>query len=130
MATTAPQMVADANARIPTVTPHDAHDRADGRHRACCSTCASPPSGKRTSPEALQVPRGILEFKADPASPRHDPALDPVGQVIVFCRSGARAALAAATLTDLGYTDVLNMAGGITAWKEAGLPTVDAHADI
>ena len=47
---------------------------------------------------AVQVPRGILEAKADPASPRHDPALDPGRQVIVFCRSGARAALAGVTL--------------------------------
>ena len=48
----------------------------------------------------------------------------------MFCRSGARAALAAATLADLGFTDVSNMAGGLIAWKDAGLPTVDAHADI
>ena len=47
---------------------------------------------------ALQIPRGILEAKADPTSPRHDPALDPGKQVIVYCRSGARSALAAVTL--------------------------------
>ncbi len=50
--------------------------------------------------------------------------------MIVFCRSGARAALAASTLVDLGFIDVQNMTGGLTAWKDAGLPTADAHADI
>ena len=81
-------------------------------------------------PGSVQIPRGILEAKADPTSPRHEPALDPGRQVIVYCRSGARAALAGVTLKELGYTDVVNLAGGITAWKEAGLATDDAHADI
>ncbi len=48
--------------------------------------------------------------------------------MIVYCRSGARAALACATLKTLGYQNVANMAGGIGAWKEAGLP-VDEHHD-
>ena len=56
---------------------------------------------------AVQVPRGVLEFQADPASPAHNPALVPDGKVIVVCRSGTRATLAAATLMDLGYTDVV-----------------------
>jgi hypothetical protein len=42
----------------------------------------------------------------------------------------AVAVLAAATFADLGYADVLNMAGGLTTWKDAGLPTEDAHASI
>ena len=49
---------------------------------------------------AVQVPRGLLEFAADPTSPRHKPELDPTRRVIVYCRSGVRAALAAATLKD------------------------------
>ena len=81
-------------------------------------------------PGCVQIPRGILEAKADPTSPRHDPALQPDDQVIVYCRSGARSALAGLTLTELGYTRVLNLAGGITAWRESGLPTDDTHADI
>ena len=44
---------------------------------------------------AVQVPRGLLEFVADPASPRHKPELDTGRRVIVYCRSGTRAALAA-----------------------------------
>lgn len=129
MTTTAAQMIADANARIPGVTP------AEARDRFTAGTCVlldvrEPTEWETHIVGAVQVPRGILEFQADPASPRHNPALTADRQVIVFCRSGARAALAAATLTDLGFTDVLNMIGGLTAWKDAGLPTADAHADI
>ena len=83
---------------------------------------------------AVQVPRGILEFQADPASPphnaAHNPALDPHARVIAVCRSGTRATLAAATLMDLGFTDVVNLAGGMNAWKQAGLPTSEAHAGL
>jgi rhodanese-related sulfurtransferase len=56
--------------------------------------------------------------------------LAPERRVIVYCRSGARAVLAAATLEVLGYTDVASLDGGITAWSEAGLPTVEHHDDL
>ena len=79
---------------------------------------------------AVQVPRGILEFQADPASPAHNPALEPDRRVIVVCRSGTRATLAAATLMDLGFTDVANLAGGMNAWKKAGLPTAETHGAL
>jgi rhodanese-related sulfurtransferase len=74
---------------------------------------------------ALPAPRGLLEFFADPASPRHKPELDPGKRMIIVCASGARAALAAATLLDMGYTDVALLDGGQTAWQAAGLPTTE-----
>ncbi len=129
MAKTARQMVLEANALIPAVTPQDAFERLTAGS-AVVLDVREPTEWETHIPGCLQIPRGILEAKADPTSPRHDPALDPDRQVIVYCRSGARSALAGVTLTELGFTDVVNLAGGITAWKEAGLPTADAHADI
>ena len=79
---------------------------------------------------AVQVPRGILEWVADPSSPRHNPELDPARRVIVYCRSGHRAALAAATLKTLGYENVANLEGGFAAWQEAGLPASEHHDGI
>ena len=72
---------------------------------------------------AVPAPRGLVEFFADPTSPRHKEALDPAGRVIVVCASGARAALAALTLKDMGYEDVAVLDGGLKAWTAAGLPT-------
>jgi rhodanese-related sulfurtransferase len=43
--------------------------------------------------------------------------------VIVYCRSGARSALAAATLASMGYSDVAHLDGGITAWADSLRPT-------
>jgi rhodanese-related sulfurtransferase len=42
--------------------------------------------------------------------------------VILYCESGNRSAKAAAALKAQGYTKVLNLAGGIGAWQQAGLP--------
>ena len=74
-------------------------------------------------PGAVHVPRGLLEFKADPGLPAaHVKALDPAKKVVVYCASGGRSALAAKTLQDMGYPDVVNMQGGFGAWSQAGKP--------
>jgi len=75
---------------------------------------------------SVPAPRGLLEFLADPASPRHKSGLDPARRVIVVCASGTRATFAAATLKTLGYVDPVVLEGGIKAWTAAGLP-VNEH---
>jgi rhodanese-related sulfurtransferase len=80
---------------------------------------------------SVHTPRGLLEFIADPTSPRHKEQLDPAKRTIVVCASGARAALAAATLQDMGYDDVAVLDGGIKAWIAVGLPTTEhEYADV
>lgn len=74
--------------------------------------------------DGIHVPRGLLEFWADPAGPGHRPELDPRRRMIVYCAMGSRSALAAETLEVLGYRDVAHLDGGIAAWKRAGLPVV------
>ncbi|MGH9185037.1 MAG: rhodanese-like domain-containing protein [Acidimicrobiales bacterium] len=73
-------------------------------------------------PGAVHVPRGMLEFRADPTSPYHTEGFDPSRRVIVHCAAGGRSALAAAALQDMGYQNVAHLDGGFTAWKEAGRP--------
>ena len=73
-------------------------------------------------PGAVHVPRGMLEFHADPASPYHKKELEPSRRVILYCASGGRSALAGAALKELGYRDVAHLDGGFKAWTEAGLP--------
>ena len=69
---------------------------------------------------SVAAPRGLLEFFADPASPRHNQALDPGRRVIVVCASGARASLAALTLKTMGYQDVAILDGGLKGWTGPG----------
>ena len=76
--------------------------------------------------EALNIPRGWLEIRADPGSPASDPALSArrSGRILVYCTKGpgARSLLAVQTLSSMGYEHVAVLAGGLIAWEEAGLP--------
>jgi rhodanese-related sulfurtransferase len=80
-----------------------------------------------TIPGAVHVPRGMLEFRADPTSPYHDPALRPDRRVILHSATGGRSVLAAVTLARMGYRDVAHLEGGISAWIEAGHPTASGR---
>ncbi|HEX3431891.1 MAG TPA: rhodanese-like domain-containing protein [Rhizomicrobium sp.] len=68
---------------------------------------------------AATVPRGILESRADPSSPYHNPAFDKGKTVILYCASGARSALGGKLLKDMGYEKVFNL-GGFQDWALAG----------
>jgi len=68
---------------------------------------------------AVHVPRGMIEFRADPESPYYNKAFDRDKTVLVYCASGGRSALSGKTLKDLGYKDVRNL-GGFKDWAESG----------
>lgn len=71
---------------------------------------------------AVHIPRGLLEFQADSELPHHRGELQPDRRIILHCASGGRSALGADLLQQMGYTNVAHLDGGITAWKEEGLP--------
>jgi len=65
------------------------------------------------------VPRGMLEFRADPGSPFADDEFRFDRPVVVHCASGGRAALAGKLLQDMGFEKVYNL-GGFKDWKDGG----------
>lgn len=71
---------------------------------------------------AVNVSRGILEFRAGPQSAYHDPSFRTDRTVILYCASGGRSALAGKALQALGYTDVRNL-GAYKDAVDAGLGT-------
>ena len=73
-------------------------------------------------PGAFHCTRGMLEFWIDPASPYFKPIFSQDKKFVFFCGSGWRAALAAKTAQDMGLKPVASLAGGLVAWKAAGLP--------
>jgi rhodanese-related sulfurtransferase len=129
MAKTVADMVGEAMAHVPVVSPRDAAAERE-RGEVVFLDVREPVEWEHHIPGAVQVPRGLLEFAADPASPRHHEALQPDARVVVYCRSGVRAALAAFTLTTMGYENVRNLEGGFAAWQAADLPATEHHADI
>jgi rhodanese-related sulfurtransferase len=129
MPKTVAELLAEAHAQIENLAPQDAaREIASGA--AVVLDIREPVEWEQYIGGAVQVPRGLLEFAADPTSPRHKVELDPSRRVIVYCRSGARSSLAAVTLQTMGYTDVANLEGGINAWKEAGLPLAEHHSEL
>jgi sulfur-carrier protein adenylyltransferase/sulfurtransferase len=67
-------------------------------------------------PGALHIPRGNLESRVERAEPDHS------RPIVVYCAAGNRSAFAAKTLEELGYEDVVSLAGGFTDWKRNGFP--------
>lgn len=67
-------------------------------------------------PGAVNIPRGLLEFKLSgtPAYERRDL------KIVLYCKTGGRAALAACALHEMGYVSVQSVAGGIDAWVAQG----------
>jgi rhodanese-related sulfurtransferase len=129
MAKTAVDLVTEARVGLENISPNDAQaELASGK--TVLLDIREPVEWEEHIGGAVQVPRGLLEFAADPTSPRHKAELDPARRVIVYCRSGVRAALAASTLKTLGYEDVANLDGGIAAWKAAGLPLTEHHEGL
>lgn len=67
---------------------------------------------------AVNIPRGVLEFQVG----SHPALADACRPIVVYCHSGGRAALAALSLSILGFDEVRSLAGGIMGWNEANLP--------
>jgi rhodanese-related sulfurtransferase len=65
---------------------------------------------------AEHLGRGIIERDIEKVAPEKD------AEIVLYCGGGFRSALAADNLQKMGYTNVLSMAGGIKAWREANYP--------
>jgi rhodanese-related sulfurtransferase len=68
-------------------------------------------------PGAVHIPRGILEFCADPTLPAHRTELDPERRLVVYCAVGGRSAQATHFLRQNGV-EAANLHGGIRAWLQ------------
>ena len=96
MATSVKQMMEAANAAVPRITPAQAREMIVKGNTLVVDVRDAPEvekSGKVAG--AVNVSRGMLEFRADPDSPYHDKHFGKDKTVILYCASGGRSALAA-----------------------------------
>ena len=117
---TVQSMLAEADAAVPRISPDEAKGligRADVLFLDVREPGEVATSGK--VPGALAVPRGLVEFRADPTSPMHDAAFDRAKTIVAYCASGGRSALVGKVLKDMGYANVRNL-GGFKGWLDAG----------
>jgi len=120
------EMLAAANAAVPRINAGDLRKLASGGDVLIVDVRDAPElaaGGKVKG--AVHVSRGMLEFRADPESPYHNPAFRKDKTVVLYCASGGRSALAGKMLQDLGYQSVYN-AGAFKELSEAGLETEPA----
>lgn len=112
-------LMAAANAAVPRITPAEAREMIAAG--ALVVDVRDGPEVEKSGKVkgALHVSRGMLEFRADPATPYHAPELQHDRPVIVYCASGGRSALAGKVLKDMGYDKVFNL-GAFKDWTEAG----------
>ena len=120
------EMLAEANAAVPRLNPTEVRDMIGKRNVLIVDVRdALELAGGGKLKGAVNVSRGMLEFRADPESPSHNPEFQRGRAVLIYCGSGGRAALSGKTLKDLGYQSVYN-AGGFKELADAGLETEPA----
>jgi rhodanese-related sulfurtransferase len=126
MASSVQDMLAAANAAVPKLQPDQMREMMKKDNVVLVDVRDAPEvqqSGKIRG--AVNVSRGMLEFRADPTTPYHNPAFQKDKTIILYCASGGRSALSGKALQDLGYASVYN-AGGFKSLVESGLETEPA----
>ena len=116
------ELVAQANAEIETLSAEQAKQLWETGNVQLVDVRERHEWDAGHVPGAVHVPRGSLEFLADPAIPPHKPELQAGKKLVLYCAAGGRSALAAKTLKDMGFTDLCHVAGGFGAWSQAGYP--------
>lgn len=117
MAMTPMELVAQARAQIKEISPQDAWNVMSSDVRVLDVRETSEYEASRL-PGAVNIPRGILEFRIGEVQ---EFAKKDV-PILLYCRTGGRAALATLALNQIGYTNVTSITGGVMAWEQAGLP--------
>jgi len=120
MATSVKQMMEAANAVVPRLTLSQAREIIAKGNTLVVDVRDAPEvekSGKVAG--AVNISRGMLEFRADPDSPYYDKNFAKDKTIILYCASGGRSALAGKVLKDMGYGDVYNI-GSFKDWAEGG----------
>jgi len=112
---TSDQLVKEAKASIKEVTVNDVTSMINGKEKIILLDVRDKNEFEEGSiPGAINISRGTLEFKVALIIPNKN------AKIIVFCGLDLRGPLATRALNEMGYTNAVNMIGGLKAWKEAG----------
>ena len=129
MAKTFNQMVAEAMAEVPVISPAEAQRRMEEDPRTLVidpRDAAEIPLTTGIIPGAMNISYGALTYMADNEVPQEwrEPELqDRSRPIITACEVGPLGALAGKLLKDMGFSNVSILEGGTQAWKDAGYPT-------
>src|SRR3712207_1254652 len=121
MAKNVKDLLAEANAAVRKLSPAEAAEKMRSGDVLIVDV-RDPTEVQQTGriKGAVNVSRGMLEFRADPESEYHNQAFQKDRTILLHCASGGRSALAGKTLRDMGYTSVFNI-GGFKDLADAGI---------
>jgi rhodanese-related sulfurtransferase len=111
------KLVAEAKKEISEISPNEAAAKLQDRAAVIVDVREKDEWDEGHIPHAIHLSRGTIELEIEEKVP------DPNAVIICHCGGGGRSALAAESLQKMGYKNVRSMAGGLKAWKAAGLPT-------
>jgi len=111
------KLVTEAKKNITEISPQDAAAKLNGGEAVIIDVRDKDEWDEGRIPGATHMSRGTIEFDVEEKVP------DSNTMIICHCGGGGRSALAAESLQKMGYKNVRSMAGGLRAWKTAGLPT-------
>ena len=111
------KLVANAKKHITEISPQDAATKLNIGEAVVIDVRDKDEWEEGRIPGATHMSRGTIELDIE------EKVSDPNAMIICHCGGGGRSALAAETLQKMGYKNVHSMAGGLRAWKAAGLPT-------
>ena len=113
------ELVQAANDVVPRISAEDARKKID--EGALVVDVRDAPEVEKSGKVAgaVHIPRGMLEFRADPDTPYYDKNFSKDKPVILYCASGGRSALSGQALKEMGYGEVYNL-GGFNDWAESG----------
>jgi rhodanese-related sulfurtransferase len=120
---TAKDLVAEADRQIETLSANEAAKLIGGPGAVFVGVREGEEVQKTGQAQgAVHVPRGRLEFEADPKSPTHKPQPGGGKRLVLYCASGNRSALPAKALQDMRLDNVAHVAGGLGALRLSGAP--------
>lgn len=122
MPTSVKNMLSQAHESVPKITADEARRLIDDEGALLVDVRDAPELAAGKLRDSVNISRGMLEFRADDATPYHNPELRRDRPVILYCASGGRSALSGKVLHDMGYERVYNL-GGFKDAAEAGFPT-------
>src|SRR4051812_25891932 len=115
------KLVGDAKRNIVEIRPTDATEKMKSGDVVLIDVREKEEWDEEHIPDAVHLSRGTIEFDIEERVP------DPNTAVILHCGGGGRSALAAESLQKMGYKNGRSMAGGLKAWKAAGLPAAEGQ---
>ena len=126
MPATVKEMISAANDTVPKVTVEEARRLVSEEGALLIDVRDTPElASARKLEGALNVSRGMLEFRADEGAPYHEPEFRRDRPLILYCASGGRLPLSGKVLHEMGYERVYNL-GGFRDAADAGFPTEGA----